>query len=169
MYLKVVLSVSEVAKLDLGEVEAVLKKDKSITNVAMIHCETSTGVINPVEAVGKLVHEHAPDAIFFVDAMSSFGAIPLRMQEAHIDFLVSSANKCIEGIPGFSFVIGNTAKLLKCRGWSKSLSLDIVDQYENLEKTGQFRFTPPTHAMLAFRQALTELEKEGSIAGRAER
>ena len=159
----------EDGKLNLAEVEALLKQDKGITNVAMIHCETSTGVINPVEQVGQLVSQHAPQAVFFVDAMSSFGAVPLNMTEAHIDFLVSSANKCIEGVPGFSFVIGNKAKLLKCRGWSKSLSLDIVDQYENLEKSGQFRFTPPTHSMLAFRQALLELEQEGGVLGRAKR
>ena len=101
--------------------------------------------------------------------MSSFGGIPLDLNEANIDFLVSSANKCIEGVPGFSFVIAKKEKLLKCEGWSRSLSLDIVDQYLGLEKTGQFRFTPPTHAILAFKKALNELDAEGGIQGRSKR
>lgn len=135
----------------------------------MVHCETSSGVIHPVEEVGKAIAEINPNVTFFVDAMSSFGGIPLDLNEAKIDFMVSSANKCIEGVPGFSYAIGNKEKLLKCKGWARSLSLDLVEQYVNLEKTGQFRFTPPTHAMLAFKKALLELEEEGEIAGRSAR
>jgi len=126
-------------------------------------------VIHPVEAVGKLVHKYAPNAYFFVDAMSSFGAIPLNLNSAHITYMVSSANKCIEGVPGFSYVIANIEHMMKCKGQSRTLSLDFVDQYEGLEKTGQFRFTPPTHSMLAFRKALQELDEEGGVIGRAER
>ena len=135
----------------------------------MVHCETSSGVIHPVEEVGKAIAEVNPNVTFFVDAMSSFGGIPLDLNEAKIDFMVSSANKCIEGVPGFSYAIGDKEKLLKCKGWARSLSLDLVEQYINLEKTGQFRFTPPTHAMLAFKKALLELEEEGEIAGRSAR
>ena len=135
----------------------------------MVHCETTSGVIHPVVEVGRLVKQLLPNATFFVDAMSSFGAIPLNFSEGKIDYMVSSANKCIEGVPGFSFVIARTDHLLKCEGFSRSLSLDIVDQYKTLEKTGQFRFTPPTHAMLAFRKAISELEAEGGVIGRAER
>ena len=153
----------------MAEVEEILKNDKSITNVAMVHCETSTGVIHPVGAVGKLVKELAPGASFFVDAMSSFGAVPLNLDLANIDFMVSSANKCIEGVPGFSFVIGRIDSLKQCKGWARSLSLDIVDQYEGLEKNGQFRFTPVTHAILAFRKALSEFKAEGGETGRANR
>lgn len=166
---QVVLHGEENAKADLAKVEEILKSDKSITNVAMVHCETSTGVIHPVGAVGKLVKEHAPSASFFVDAMSSFGAVPLNLDLANIDFMVSSANKCIEGVPGFSFVIGHIESLNRCKGWARSLSLDIVDQYEGLEKNGQFRFTPATHAMLAFRRALSEFKAEGGVDGRANR
>ena len=166
---QVVLHGEENAKADLAKVEEILKSDKSITNVAMVHCETSTGVIHPVGAVGKLVKEHAPSASFFVDAMSSFGAVPLNLDLANIDFMVSSANKCIEGVPGFSFVIGHIESLNQCKGWARSLSLDIVDQYEGLEKNGQFRFTPATHAMLAFRRALSEFKAEGGVDGRANR
>lgn len=165
----VVLHGEENSKADLAKVEEILKSDKSISNVAMVHCETSTGVFHPVEAVGKLVREHAPSASYFVDAMSSFGAVPLNLDLANIDFMVSSANKCIEGVPGFSFVIGNIESLKRCKGWARSLCLDIVDQYEGLEQNGQFRFTPATHAMLAFRKALSVFKAEGGVDGRANR
>ena len=135
----------------------------------MVHCETSTGVFHSVEAVGKLVKKHAPGASFFVDAMSSFGAVPLNLDLANIDFLVSSANKCIEGVPGFSFVLGKIESLMRCKGWARSHCLDIVDQYEGLEKNGQFRFTPATHVMLAFRKALSVFKAEGGVTGRANR
>jgi 2-aminoethylphosphonate-pyruvate transaminase len=98
--------------------------------------------------------------------MSSFGAIPVEMEEAGIDYLVSSANKCIEGVPGFSFVIARRTALLASGGSARSLSLDLLAQWQALEKTGQFRFTPPTHALLAFAQALRELEAEGGVPGR---
>jgi len=165
----VVLHGEEDSKADLAEVEKILKSDQSITNVTMVHCETSTGVFHPVEAVGKLVKEHAPGASFFVDAMSSFGAVPLNLDLANIDFMVSSVNKCIEGVPGFSFVLGKIESLMRCKGWARSHCLDIVDQYEGLEKNGQFRFTPATHAMLAFRKALSVFKAEGGVTGRANR
>ena len=135
----------------------------------MVHCETSSGVIHPVEEIGNAVKDINPNVVFFVDAMSSFGGIPLNINDGKIDFMVSSANKCIEGVPGFSYAISNIDKLKQCKGIARCLSLDIYEQYDNLEKTGQFRFTPPTHAMLAFRKALEELEEEGNIAGRSAR
>ena len=98
--------------------------------------------------------------------MSSFGAIPLSLPEAGIDYLVSSANKCIEGVPGFSFILARKAPFLAAKGTARSLSLDLHGQYHGLENNGQFRFTPPTHALLAFRQALEELEQEGGPAAR---
>ena len=169
LQLQVVLSGPEDSKADLKRIEELLKQDKTITNVNIVHCETSTGVIHPVVAVGKLVKEHAPNASFFVDAMSSFGAVPLNLDLANIDFMVSSANKCLEGVPGFSFVIGHIDSLMRCKGWARSMSLDIVDQFERLENTGQIRFTPATHTMLAFRRALSEFKSEGGVVGRAER
>ena len=147
----------------------VLSEVKDITAVCMVHCETSTGVVHPVEAVGKAIKELQPNANFIVDAMSSFGGIPLNLIEANIDFMISSANKCIEGVPGFAYVIANKDKLLQYKGCSQSLSLDLVDQYLTLEKTGLFRFTAPTHTMLAFKKALEEFEEEGGILGRAAR
>ncbi|XP_072023901.1 2-aminoethylphosphonate--pyruvate transaminase-like [Amphiura filiformis] len=164
-----VVSFPETSQVCIEMVQKLLQEDNSWTNVAIVHCETSSGVINPVEEVGKLVKEYVPDAFYIVDAMSSFGAIPLNLDTIHADFMVSSANKCLEGVPGFSYAIAKKTSLQKCKGWSRSLCLDLVAQWEGLEKTGQFRFTPPTHAMLAFNQALMELHKEGGITGRSKR
>src|SRR5262245_41786349 len=101
--------------------------------------------------------------------MSSFGALPIELEKAGIDFLISSANKCVEGVPGFSFVLCRRDMLMKCEGYARSLSLDLLGQLKGFEKNGQFRYTPPTHAILAFEQALNELDAEGSVAARAER
>ena len=137
------------------------------THVAVIHCETTTGIVNPIEEIGAAV-AHA-GAAYIVDAMSSFGAIPIDLEAAHADFLISSANKCIEGVPGFGFVLARRAAVMAAEGNARTLSLDLYAQWAGLEKDGQFRFTPPTHALLAFRQALLELEAEGGVSGRAER
>ena len=151
---------------DLAAIETRLKTG-GFTDLAVVHCETTTGIINPVAEIGALAR--AADVQYFVDAMSSFGAIPLNIADCGIDYLVSSANKCIEGVPGFGFVIARRAALEKTAGWARSLSLDLLDQWRGLEKNGQFRFTPPTHVLLAFRQALAELQMEGGPAGRGER
>ena len=149
------------------DVDLLLADDRTITHVSVAHCETTTGIINPVTEIGEIVHHHGRS--YFVDAMSSFGAVPLHVDEAHIDYLVSSANKCIEGVPGFSFVIARTEALTATRGFARSLSLDLLAQYEGLEASGQFRFTPPTHVLRAFHRALVELDQEGGVEGRAAR
>lgn len=161
------LSFGEERLPDMEQIRSVLRKLHTITHVAVVHCETSTGIINPVQEIGALVKESGRS--FFVDAMSSFGAVPLNLADSHIDFLVSSANKCIEGVPGLAFVIAKKDRLLAAEGYARSLSLDLVAQWKGLERNGQFRFTPPTHALLAFHQALEELEEEGGVAGRAAR
>jgi 2-aminoethylphosphonate-pyruvate transaminase len=138
---------------------------EGVTHVAMIHCETTTGILNPVAEIAEKVA--ASGAAFIVDAMSSFGAIPLDLR--HVDFVISSANKCIEGVPGFGFIVAKRAALEAAKGRARTLSLDLHAQWIGLEGDGQFRFTPPTHVLLAFRQALAELEMEGGIAGRAAR
>ena len=152
---------------DLEKIEATLASDKGITQVAVVHCETTTGIINPIREIGEIVHKYG--RVYFVDAMSSFGAIPTSLSDCHIDYLVSSANKCIEGVPGFAFAIARTSTLLATEGFARSLSLDLLSQWKGLESNGQFRFTPPTHALLAFRQALRELNEEGGVEGRAAR
>jgi len=137
------------------------------TDVAVVHCETTTGIVNPIEAIGALARRAG--ARYIVDAMSSFGAVPIDIAGAGIDYLVSSANKCIEGVPGFGFVIARRSALLETEGRARSLSLDLLAQWKGLETSGQFRFTPPTHVLLAFHQALLELEAEGGVAGRSAR
>jgi len=135
--------------------------------VVTVHCETTTGIINPIQAIGALARNAG--AQFFVDAMSSFGAVPIDFRAANIDYLVSSANKCIEGVPGFGFVLARRDSLLRTEGYARSLSLDLLAQWRGLDRDGQFRFTPPTHALLAFHQALLELEQEGGVDGRGAR
>jgi 2-aminoethylphosphonate-pyruvate transaminase len=138
-----------------------------VTHVAVIHCETTTGLLNPVEEIGWAVERAG--AAYVVDAMSSFGAIPIDLAASRIDFLISSANKCIEGAPGFGFVLARRSPLLESKGRARTLSLDLHAQWAGFEADGQFRFTPPTHALLAFHQALLELEAEGGAVGRAQR
>ncbi len=150
-----------------ADIEHALAADKNITNISVVHCETTTGIINPIEAIGQVVR--AQGGIYFVDSMSAFGAVPFDFEACEIDYLVSSANKCIEGVPGFSFVIARRERLLETEGRSRTLSFDLFEQWKGLEQNGQFRFTPPTHAILAFHQALIELEMEGGVEARAAR
>lgn len=144
-----------------------LSASSAITHVAVVHCETTTGILNPIEEIGAQVKQHG--AAYIVDSMSSFGAIPVDLAAAYIDFLVSSANKCIEGVPGFAFVLARHDRLLEAKGQARTLSLDLYAQWAGLESDGQFRFTPPTHALLAFHQALLELEAEGGPRARLAR
>jgi len=157
----------EASPVNVQPMRAVLANDPTITHVGAIHCETSTGILNPIAELGRAVCESG--RIFIVDAMSSFGGIPIDVRRDNIDFLVSSANKCIQGVPGFAFVLARRGLLQAAEGWARSLSLDLIAQWKGLESDGQFRFTPPTHALLAFWQALQELEEEGGIEARAGR
>lgn len=150
-------------------VEDALRGPVEYDLVAVVHSETSSGVINPVTEVGKIVKENNPDTIFLVDAISSFGAVPIDIEESNIDVFVSSANKCFQGVPGFAFVIARNSIMANCKGNSWSLALDLYDQVTQLDKTSQFRFTPPTHSMLAFKRALEEFEAEGRVEGRSKR
>jgi 2-aminoethylphosphonate-pyruvate transaminase len=152
---------------DPAAVQAKLAADTAITHVVIVHCETTTGILNPVEVIGPMVQ--AAGKTFIVDAMSSFGAIPLNLADCGVDYLISSANKCIEGVPGFSFVLAKRSKLESCKGQARTLSLDLHAQWVGLESNGQFRYTPPTHTLLAFAQALKELAAEGRVKGRAAR
>lgn len=149
------------------DVEKFLNDNPSVTHVATVHCETTTGIFNPIKEIGEVVKRF--NKTYIVDAMSSFGAVPVDIKACNIDFLVSSSNKCIEGVPGFSFTIASKTALDQCKGRARSLSFDLYAQWEGLENNGQFRFTPPTHALLAFYQAVLEHETEGGVEGRAER
>ncbi len=152
---------------DASALDQLLTQDPRVTHVAVVHCETTTGILNPIESLGRVATRHGK--IFVVDAMSSFGAIPIDFSACGIDFLVSSANKCVEGVPGFCFVFCRRKVLAACAGFARSLSLDLLGQLNGFDKSGQFRFTPPTHVLLAFDQALRELDQEGGIPARGAR
>lgn len=152
---------------EVAEVEQTLSVQSDIRMTAVVHCETTSGIINPIQAIGEAVHRHG--GVYFVDSMSAFGAEQVDFTTSHIDFLVSSANKCIEGVPGFGFAICRRVALLATEGLARTLSLDLLAQWQGLERNGQFRFTPPTHTLLAFDQALDELEIEGGVVGRGRR
>lgn len=148
-------------------VEEFLWNDATISHVVMVHSETTSGILNDIESIAKVVKKYSKT--FIVDAMSSFGGVDIDVKAIGIDFLVSSANKCIQGVPGFSFIIANRVKLEESAGKARSLSLDLYDQWKGMEKDGKWRYTSPTHVVLAFRKAMDELEKEGGIAKRSER
>lgn len=152
---------------DPARVDAILAGDSSITHVAMVHCETTTGLVNPLREIGLVVARHGRR--FVVDAISSFGAYAIDFDAGPIDHLIGSSNKCVEGVPGFSFVLSRRAAIEACAGNARSYAFDLYDQWQNFETRGRFRFTPPTHVMLAFRQALRELRAEGGVAARERR
>ncbi|MCA0432674.1 MAG: 2-aminoethylphosphonate--pyruvate transaminase [Proteobacteria bacterium] len=162
-------------KLDRGDsqsptisgLETALDSDADISHVWMVHCETTSGIVNPIEELAKIAKGR--NKIVMLDSMSAFGALPLDMVADGIDVMVSSSNKCIEGVPGFSYVILKRELLEAAEGKSHSVVLDLFQQWKGLQNNGQFRFTPPTHAIVAFRQALRELDAEGGIAMRRAR
>ena len=152
---------------DAQKVKNILENNPNITHVGMIHSETTSGILNDIEAVGKVVKEAGKT--FIVDGMSSFGGVDIDVKGSGIDFIVSSANKCIQGVPGFSYIICRKEALLKCEGNCKSLSLDLYDQWLTMNKDGKWRFTSPTHVVLAFAKAMEELQQEGGIPAREKR
>ena len=155
----------EIAPPDLDELKKILSSDPDLTHVAMVHCETTTGMLNPVAEVGRLVKDAGKT--YIVDAMSSFAGYPMSMDSLSADYLISSANKCVEGVPGFGFIIARRELLEQTKGWARSLSLDLYDQWREMEQNhGKWRYTSPTHVVLAFLQALLELDQEGGIVAR---
>jgi 2-aminoethylphosphonate-pyruvate transaminase len=152
---------------DVDTVRQLLEQTPRLTHVAIVHLETTTGILNPIDAIGRVVHERGCQ--FIVDAMSSFGGLPIDLKQIRADYLISSANKCLEGVPGFAFVIARREALESSSGNARSVSLDLAAQWEGMERNGQFRFTPPTHGLLAFAQALVELREEGGVTARASR
>lgn len=146
------------------DIDRILAGDGAITDIFVVHCETSSGVLNPVKEIADIVAARGRRLI--IDSMSAFGAIPLDAREVAFDVMVSSANKCIEGVPGFGFIIARKDAMERAAGNSHSLSLDVHDQWVYMNKTRQWRFTPPTHAVAAFREALLQHEEEGGVAGR---
>jgi len=162
-----ILEWAEDRPVDPAAVEKALAGDVAISHVAVIHCETTSGVLNPVAEVAAVVAKAGRRLL--IDAMSAFGAIAVDAREVPFDALAASSNKCIEGVPGVGFVICRKEALDACKGNSPSLALDLFDQFQALEKTGQWRFTPPIHCIVAFDQAIKEHEAEGGVAGRGGR
>jgi len=152
---------------DLVEVERILKSDAAITHVLAVHCETTSGILNPIVEIGALVAKQGRR--FLIDAMSAFGALPLDAAKTRFDALAASSNKCIEGVPGLGFVICAEAALAETKGNATTLVLDLHDQWQNFVETGQYRFTPPIHVIVSFHQALQEFWAEGGQPGRGRR
>ncbi|WP_306262108.1 2-aminoethylphosphonate--pyruvate transaminase [Pararhizobium sp. IMCC21322] len=149
------------------EVAAALEADPAISHVVVVHCETSSGILNPIKEISDTVYQAGCKLL--IDSMSAFGALPVDVDAINYEAIVASANKCIEGVPGFGFVIGRKSELELAKGRSHSLSLDVHAQWANMNKTGQWRFTPPTHVVAAFMEALRLHKEEGGVAGRGQR
>ncbi|MCH8926935.1 MAG: 2-aminoethylphosphonate--pyruvate transaminase [Proteobacteria bacterium] len=152
---------------DPDALDRALAAEPAISHVAVVHCETTSGILNPLEAVAEVTARHG--RALLIDAMSAFGAIPLDARAIRFDAAVASSNKCLEGSPGMGFCIARPEALAAAQGNSPSLALDLHDQWQAMERNGQWRFTPPTHCILAFDQALDEFEAEGGVAGRGGR
>ncbi len=165
----VVLETPEDAPPDPAAAAAALAADPAITHVSMVYCETTSGILNPLAEVAAIVA--AAGRRLLIDAMSAFGALPCDAREIRYDALVSSFNKCLEGVPGVAFAICRRAALEEAAsaGSVHSVVLDLVDQWRHMEQTGQWRFTAPTHVIAAFGQALAEHADEGGVEGRGAR
>lgn len=161
-YVKYSVAHDELPKED--EIRTILQIDPEITHIVMVHCETTTGILNPLEMISSVAQDYEKTLI--IDAMSSFGGIEINMSNLAIDYLISSANKCIQGVPGFGFVLAKLDHLLTCEGNARSLSLDLYAQWKEMDKDGKWRYTSPTHVVAAFRKAIEELIAEGGIEAR---
>jgi len=153
--------------VDTAELDATLDANPDISHVVVVHCETTSGILNPVRQVSEIVARHKRSLL--IDSMSAFGALPLDAREIEFDAVVASSNKCLEGAPGMGFCVARESALEKTEGNSPSLVLDLYDQWRAMQKNRQWRFTPPTHVLLAFDQALSEYEAEGGVSGRGGR
>ncbi len=165
---RVELAHDETQPPDLQRLRYALARDTAITHIAMAHCETTTGMLNPAAEVGRIARAHGKT--YILDAMSSFAGVEMTIEDVGADFLISSANKCVQGVPGFGFVVASRAAMYAIKGRARSLSLDLYEQWQEMEaKGGKWRYTSPTHVVCAFAQALAELEAEGGVRARAQR
>ncbi|AIZ33258.1 2-aminoethylphosphonate--pyruvate transaminase [Pseudomonas parafulva] len=154
----------EVRPTCAAEVDRLLADDPTLTHVALIHCETSTGILNPLVDIAEVVAAHGSGLI--IDAMSSFGALPIDARQVRFEALIAASGKCLEGVPGMGFVLAEKHALSAAAGNAQSLVLDLHDQYQYLARTGQWRFTPPTHVVAALHAALEQYQQEGGLAAR---
>lgn len=158
---------TEAQQVLAADVDRQLAADPSITHVALVHCETGTGVLNPLHEIALVVAKHGRGLI--VDAMSSFGAIDIDARITPFEAVIAASGKCLEGVPGVGFVIARRSVLEKCEGNCHSLSLDLYEQWVYMEKTTQWRFTPPTHVVAALDAAMTQFFEEGGLEARGGR
>jgi 2-aminoethylphosphonate-pyruvate transaminase len=163
----IVLPHGEQEPADPMRIDAALGADPSITHVAQVHCETGTGILNPLAEIAGIVAKRGRGLI--VDAMSSYGAIPIDARTLRFDALIAASGKCLEGVPGMGFVIARRTVLERSAGNSSSLVMDLLDQWQYLQKTGQWRFTPPTHVVAALRAAINQYQAQGGLAARLAR
>ena len=159
----------EVAEHEVHELIKIeeLIDNNDLTHVFTVYCETTSGILNPIEDIAKLVE--SKKLSLFIDAMSAFGALPLSAKNVSFDAVAASSNKCLEGVPGVGFILVKNNVIQNAKGNSHSLSLDLYDQWQAMEKNKQWRFTPPTHVLAAFNQAIKEHNKEGGVQGRYNR
>ena len=163
----VVSETPEDTQPDPNAIDAILDADPDIGHVVIVHCETTSGILNPVAEIAAVVANRGRRLL--IDAMSAFGAIPFDLTDVTCDALAASSNKCFEGVPGIGFVICRKTALLEAEGNAHSLSLDLFDQWKAMARNGQWRFTPPTHVIFALRQALETHRAEGGVDGRYHR
>jgi 2-aminoethylphosphonate-pyruvate transaminase len=163
----VVLPHGEQQPADPARIDAALAADSSITHVAQVHCETGTGILNPLPEIAAIVATHGRALI--IDAMSSYGAIPIDARTLRFDALIAASGKCLEGVPGMGFVITRRTALERSAGNSGSLAMDLLDQWQYMQKTGQWRFTPPTHVVAALRAAIDQYQAQGGQPARLAR
>ncbi len=162
-----VLAFDEAQAVSPDVLQARLQADASITHVVMIHCETGAGVHNPLPAVAEVCERQGRGLI--VDAMSSFAALEIDARRVRFDALIAASGKCLEGVPGMGFVFLRKEIVDHCAGHSQSLAMDLHDQYVYMEKTGQWRFTPPTHVLVALDEAIAQFQEEGGQPARLAR
>jgi 2-aminoethylphosphonate-pyruvate transaminase len=163
----IVLAHDERAPADPARIEAALAADPGITHVAQVHCETGTGILNPLPQIAEVVARQGRGLI--VDAMSSYAAIPIDARSLRFDALIAASGKCLEGVPGMGFVIGRRSSLEKAGGNTSSLAMDLLDQWQYLQTTGQWRYTPPTHVVAALRAAIDQYSAAGGQPARLAR
>lgn len=153
--------------VDLNALTASLEHDATITHVLVVHCETTSGILNPIAAVAEITSRFGRSLI--IDSMSAFGAVAVSAKDIVFDAILASSNKCLEGIPGMGFAIVRESVLKNCEGNAHALTLDLYDQWKSMEATKQWRFTPPTHVIAAFDSAISQYLAAGGVAGRNKR
>lgn len=148
-------------------VDAALAAHPGVTHVALVHCETGAGILNDLAGVAQVCAEHGIGLI--VDAMSSYAALEIDVRKTPLTAVVAASGKCLEGVPGMGFVIVRKSVLEASAGNSHSLALDLYDQYVYMQKTTQWRYTPPTHVVAALRAAIDQFKEEGGQPARGAR